>query len=596
MDRTNTTFDVWQGITLGCTQCHSHPYDPIRHKEYYQFFDFFNQTKDKDNVDETPVFFSTKDYDFEKATLIAKQINKLTTKVELLEKNNAKLYRRHYLPWLQVIDADFQKDVEMDEKKVTPLKDGAYIGFKNVELPVSNTFEVMFCISNNMGCDVEVRLDEPNGKVMAKFELQTTYNEWHHNSEKFLQKISGRRDVYFVFKKNKNWPLNGEFSGFNFKRKENKLLDSLNNLLEKQIHPQGTPVMSDLDKNQRRTTRIFVRGSFQNLADTVTAGVPAILNKFPQNSPLNRLGMAQWLVSRDNPLTARVAVNRFWEQLFGVGIVETSEDFGSQGAKPSHPELLDNLAIYFMEDCGWSMKKLLKTILMSATYRQSSVISKQALAADPRNKYLLRGPRFRLTTEQIRDQALAVSGLLSPKMYGPSVMPFQPEGIWQTAYSGSVWNTSNGEDKHRRALYTYIRRSSPYPSYITFDNPSREFCMVRRIRTNTPLQALVTLNDTVYSEVAFAMAAEALVKNGENIDAGIVSIYKKALMKIPSKSVSIALKKLYNKSLEKYSKQPNFTTLVVYKPDEVEQDKVKLLAMAMVASSIINLDEFLTKE
>lgn len=528
--------------------------------------------------------------------MIAKKINNLTTKSKLQEKNNSKSYRRHYLPWLQVIDADFQKDVEMDQKKVTPLKDGAYIGFKNVEIPVSNTFEVMFCISNNMGCVVEVRLDEPNGKMIGIFELQTTYNEWYHRSGKVLQKISGKRDVYFVFKKNKNWPFNGEFSGFNFKRKENKILDSLNKQLENSVHPEGTPIMSDLDKNQRRTTRIFVRGSFQNLADTVTAGVPAILNKFPINSPRSRLGMSQWLVSRDNPLTARVAVNRFWEQLFGVGIVETLEDFGSQGAKPSHPELLDNLAIHFMEDCGWSMKKLLKTMVMSATYRQSSLISKQALATDSRNRYLLRGPRFRLTTEQSRDQALAVSGLLSPKMYGPSVMPYQPEGIWQTAYSASMWNTSKGEDKHRRAIYTYIRRSSPYPSYLTFDNPSREFCLVRRIRTNTPLQALVTLNDTVYSEAAYAMAAEALMKNGKNIDVGITSIYRKALLKTPSKTVLIALKKLYNKSLEKYSKQTNFTSLVAYKPNEFEINKVQLLSMTMVASAIINLDEFLTKE
>lgn len=232
-------------------------------------------------------------------------------------------------------------------------------------------------------------------------------------------------------------------------------------------------------------TRLFVRGNWLDKADTIQPGVPAVLNKFQDSLPANRLGFAQWITSTDNPLTARVAVNRVWEQLFGYGLVETLEDFGSQGSKPSHPELLDHLAVKFMYDFQWSTKKLLKYIVSSATYRQSSVITEAHLKYDARNKYLARGARVRLSSEQIRDQALAVSGLLSTKMYGPSVMPYQPEGIWQTVYSGERWLTSTGEDRYRRALYTYVRRSSPYPNLITFDGPSREFCVTRRIRVPT---------------------------------------------------------------------------------------------------------------
>ncbi len=202
--------------------------------------------------------------------------------------------------------------------------------------------------------------------------------------------------------------------------------------------------------------------------------------------------MAKWLVSPENPLTARVAANRFWEQLFGTGIVETLEDFGSQGMKPSHPELLDWLALQLVHEHAWSIKRLLKQMVMSATYRQSSKVTPELKEKDLYNRLLARGPRVRLSAEQVRDQALTVSGLLSRKIGGPSVMPPQPEGVWQIVYSGRQWKTSEGEDAFRRGLYTFWRRSTPYPSMISFDSPVREICVSRRIRTNTPLQALVT--------------------------------------------------------------------------------------------------------
>ena len=266
------------------------------------------------------------------------------------------------------------------------------------------------------------------------------------------------------------------------------------------------PVMVELPAEKRRETHVLVKGSFLSPGDKVDAGVPTAFHPLPDGAPANRLGVALWLVDKKNPLTARVAVNRLWAQLFGTGLVETEEDFGTQGALPTHPELLDWLATEYMRG-GWDTKALLRLIVTSATYRQSAKVTTESLDRDPHNRLLSRGPRFRLEAEMVRDQALALGGLLSRKMYGPSVFPLQPPGLWQAAFNGQrTWATSQGDDRHRRGLYTFWRRTVPYPSMATFDAPSREICIARRIRTNTPLQAFVTLNDPVYVEAAQGLA------------------------------------------------------------------------------------------
>jgi len=267
----------------------------------------------------------------------------------------------------------------------------------------------------------------------------------------------------------------------------------------------STPILRELPADERRETFIHLRGSFLNPTDKVEAATPAAFHPYPDGLPANRLGLAKWIMSKENPLTARVAVNRMWARLFGLGIVETEEDFGTQGAPPTHPELLDWLAVEFMR-LDWDIKGILKTMVMSAAYRQASDVSPAMAERDPKNALLARGPRFRLSAEMVRDQALAVSGLLSEKMYGEPVMPWQPDGIWQVIYSPKNWETSPGEDRYRRSLYTLWRRTSPYPSMTTFDAPSGEVCTVRRIRTNTPLQALVTLNDPTLMEAAQRLA------------------------------------------------------------------------------------------
>jgi len=251
-----------------------------------------------------------------------------------------------------------------------------------------------------------------------------------------------------------------------------------------------TLVMEERPGFERPSTELRIHGSFTNRGEQVYAGVPGVLHPLPQDQMPNRLGLAHWLVSEENPLTARVTVNRFWEQVFGRGIVETSEDFGTQGAHPTHPELLDWLASEFMRE-RWSVKKLLRLIVTSAAYRQSSRATLDLLEKDPHNTLLARGPRFRMEAEMIRDAALRASGMLSPKIGGPSVFPNQPDGVWDIPYNLDQWTMSSGEDRYRRALYTFWRRTSPYPTFMAFDATSREFCTVRRVRTNTPLQSLV---------------------------------------------------------------------------------------------------------
>jgi Protein of unknown function (DUF1553) len=271
------------------------------------------------------------------------------------------------------------------------------------------------------------------------------------------------------------------------------------------------PVMQELPADQRRRTRVHLRGSYLALGDEVTAEVPACWPPLPADVPRDRLALARWLVARDNPLTARVQVNRAWEQLFGRGLVATSGDFGTQGDRPTHPALLDWLASEFRDD-HWSWQRLLRRIVLSATYRQSSVVDPAARARDPDNVWLTRGPSFRLPGELLRDQALATSGLLVRRVGGPPVMPPQPDGVWGQIYSGDRWVTSTGDDRYRRSLYTLWRRTSPHPAMTTFDAPSREYCVVHRVPTNTPLQALVTWNDPQFVECQAALAARVLAE------------------------------------------------------------------------------------
>jgi Protein of unknown function (DUF1553) len=267
------------------------------------------------------------------------------------------------------------------------------------------------------------------------------------------------------------------------------------------------PVMVEEQPYARRATLEFERGNFiTKIGPDLPPDVPAIFPKLPDAAPRNRLTLAKWFFVPGQPLTARVAVNRYWEELFGTGIVETLENFGSVGEEPSHPELLDWLALHYQNDLHWDNKAFLRELVTSATYRQSASATPSLLAKDPRNRLLAHGPQQRLTAEMVRDQALLASGLLNTTMGGPPVMPPQPAGIWNSVYNDSKWTDATGPNRYRRAVYTFIKRTSGYPSSLVFDASDRDTSLPRRIATNTPLQALVTLNDPVYEEAAQALA------------------------------------------------------------------------------------------
>lgn len=359
-----------------------------------------------------------------------------------------------------------------------------------------------------------------------------------------------------------------------------------------------TPIFQELQGVDRRQTHVLDRGNFLEPTEEVQSDVPQVMPALPAGATPNRLTLARWIVSDENPLTARVITNRYWEQIFGVGIIETVEDFGTQGLEASHPELLDWLAQQFIHEHNWSVKSLLKQIVMSATYRQAYDGDARKLDIDPNNRFFSRGARIRLSAEQIRDQALDVGDLLSEKMFGPSVYPYQPEGIWNAPYSSMKWEISEGEDRYRRGLYTYWRRSAPYPSMMTFDSPSREFCVSRRISTNTPLQALVTLNDPVFVEAAGGLATRVLAVERADLDKKLILAFKFALMREPQPAELTTLRALYKDAYFEFEEQQQTDSAVVAEesgPEVMSEEELDAAALKVVANAIMNLDEFIMK-
>lgn len=343
------------------------------------------------------------------------------------------------------------------------------------------------------------------------------------------------------------------------------------------------------------------RGQYDKPGEEVFANVPAALGAFPNEGNNNRLDLAKWLIDPDNPLTARVTVNRFWQNLFGTGIVATSEDFGTMGENPTHPELLDWLAVQFMES-GWKVKEMIKLMVMSATYRQSSHIDPEKYNIDSANRYLARGPRYRLDGEVLRDSALFVSGLLNEAMGGPGVKPYQPEGIWNAvAYSGSntrFYYRDEGEALYRRSLYTFWKRTAPPPNMVVFDVPSRENCSVRRERTNTPLQALTLMNDPQYVEAARNLAQRVLLGNKKPVTGCIRQMYRLALGINPPQKHEKILTDSYSRFHDDFSQEPENARKLANTGESSTPsvlDPVELASLTLVANQIMNLDSFVNK-
>ena len=355
------------------------------------------------------------------------------------------------------------------------------------------------------------------------------------------------------------------------------------------------------DRKEPRQAYILERGEYTQQREKVSPNIPEWIAPPNKDAPSNRLGLAKWLVSPEQPLTSRVTVNRFWQQIFGTGLVKTSEDFGVQGEQPSHPELLDWMAVDFMES-GWDVKRLIKLILMSSTYRQSSKADPDKFKKDPENRILARGPRFRLDAESIRDQALAMSGLLGNKIGGRSVKPYQPAGLWKPVGFGgsntSVFKQDKGESLYRRSMYTFWKRTSHPPSMAIFDAPNRETCTVRRERTNTPLQALVLMNDVQFFEAARRFGERVMKEGGKGAEERILFIYRTALGRFPSESEKSSILNLYNEHLKDFSNN-NDTVTEILSTGESGLDKslnaTELASWTMITHLILNLSEIVTK-
>ncbi|RIK82219.1 MAG: hypothetical protein DCC68_06975 [Planctomycetota bacterium] len=381
---------------------------------------------------------------------------------------------------------------------------------------------------------------------------------------------------------------------------QSKALRDEQDALKKQlaaVAPPRIPVLRALTASKQRTTRIMNRGNFLDLGEEVSPGVPATTHPLAKDLPADRLGMARWLARAENPLFGRVLVNRLWERLFGIGIVETTEDFGTQGALPSHPELLDWLAVDAARQ-GWDIKGILRRMVTSSVYRQSSNITPELLERDAYNRLLARGPRVRLSAEVIRDQALAISGLLSHKQHGPSVMPPQPDGVWKVVYSGDNWATSPGEDRYRRGVYTFWRRTSPHPAMVAFDAPSREFCVLRRPKSNTPLQALVTLNDPAYIEAAQVLARRVVREGGSTTSERIAYAIKLCVCRDATQQEIARVAALFDGERAHFARNAAAAKKMAEShagPTPAGVDSSELAAWTVVANVLLNLDEVVSK-
>jgi mono/diheme cytochrome c family protein len=604
LDRVNTTWDVFQGTTFACIQCHSHPYDPFTHDEYYKYLAFFNNTRDEDVTSDTPTLRFYKPADSLKLASLQQYIlgSGKNSKQAQVTANQVTQLARIVEPKINSHDFDQLANASLIDAKFFGFQDKGLARIKNVTMTGRPRLLIAWG-TKAPDATVTIRQDTTTGPVLATLRVPKTGNQWNDTIQMIpLPQVQGKHSLYLSLnspKMPKEWVM---IKWVSFQpilpgqpqnalgEQDRLLLDVLN------ADAEQSPVMLDGSGDLTRETHVFDRGNWMVKGKRVSPDVPKSFPAMNPKLPRNRLGLAQWMVSREHPLTARVAVNRFWEQLFGAGIVETVEDMGTQGIPPTHRELLDYLAVEFMETDQWSVKKLLKKMVMSATYRQQSNASPEMLAKDPFNKLLARGPRVRLSAEAVHDQALAVSGLLSKKMFGPSVMPTQPDGIWQSPYDGEKWKQSTGEDLHRRALYTYWKRTAPYPSMVTFDSPSREFCQLRRLRTNTPLQALVTLNDPVYVEAAQHLATY-MNQQGPSPERQIQAGFRQIMLRDLSSKKLAVLVRLYKNTEQYYRQKPGQAENLLDRPGvDCSTLSPQLAALTVTANTMLNLDEVITKE
>lgn len=583
LDRVNTTWEALMGTTFACVQCHSHPYDPFRHEEYYKFMAFFNNTADEDTYEDYPVLRHFDKTSEEKLGGLRDWVSK---EVSREKADEIYTFLKMWQPVIVSVKADEFVNSALEDTKWLVMRAHSAARLKNVTL--NKRDKLIYRYAGRVpGGKWTIHIDSKDGAVIATVNVPKT-DGWVIE-EISVKPVDGVHDLYFTYENpnlKKSTDTGMQFDWFYFtdsnipwSKQNERYKKDYWELLTKNV--DVTPVMKENTREMSRATQVFERGNWLSKADTVQADVPASFPPMPNDAPKNRLGLAMWLTSKENPLVSRTIVNRIWEQIFGLGLVETLEDFGTQGTPPTHPGLLDHLSWKLMNDHNWKLKSLIREIVTSKTYKQDSKATEEHLQKDRFNRFYARATRVRLSAEQLRDQTLAVSGLLSTKMYGPGSMPYQPEGVWLSPYNGEKWKKSKGEDQYRRAVYTYWKRTAPYPSMITFDGSAREVCMARRIRTNTPLQALVTLNDSVYVEAA-AHLAKRMIDSAPEIKEQVRNGFTIAMGHPPSEAELNVLVKLYEKV--------GGGNGVIKKVGSFENEP-----MTLVASAILNLDEFVTK-
>jgi hypothetical protein len=650
VDRVETTSAVFLGLTMGCARCHDHKYEPISQREFYEFYAFFNNVPETAHVGNRD---NDADAPFIKApsALQASQIQKLES--EIAEAHLAVERSRSTRPSKRVETIWFDDElpqgarpfgngdgpqeflwVEGPDHPVlsgkrssqrTSVERGQH-GFDGAE-PLHVGADAKFFIS------VFIDPENPPKEIMLQWNGAGGWEHrayWGENLIDWGKNETVSRRAMGAIPKAGDWirlevtaadvgfgagsTINGwaltQFGGTLHwdaagietpprTPEETRLADLENEL--KQLRENHPTVMVMSEMASPRKTAILTRGQYDQPSDVLVApGIPAVLGVLDSGeAPANRLDLARWLVSPNNPLTARVAVNRFWQMYFGDGLVTTPEDFGAQGSLPTHPLLLDWLAQDFVES-GWNIKALQKRIVMSATYRQSSHLTPELLEKDPDNHLLARGPRFRLSAEMIRDQALSVSGLLVDQIGGPSVRPYQPAGLWDDVVYGNVprFQQDHGDKLYRRSLYTYWKRSVPPPNLQVFDAPSREACVLKRSQTNTPLAALVLMNDPTFVEASRKLAERTLTNVDGDDQAKLNWMFRLATSRQPSAQEQVLLESTLAQARAHYSSDADLAKQLMT-VGESDYDKNlplnELAAYTAIANAIFNTDEVITK-
>jgi len=723
VDRTNTLGQVWLGMTLGCAECHSHKYDPISQKEYYQLFSYFTGINEpflsgNHNVPLPPILKMPSP---EQAGTMAK-LQKEQARIQAeMDKNLAKIsykdpldgkaanrkaeagpqdvvwFDDQFPPGSQPIESKQASRWQWDGTPRQPVLSGcrslAHTGaglqqhqFTGATKPLflspgDKLFFYVYLDPKDPPKAIMVQYDDgsvdhraywgadkcllagtPNGPQHFEAGPLPPPNAWTRleiDAGKLnLQPDSRIRGMSFIqfdgaayydkpglhtrfdpddgcltslrlweprARANTKLPADVQAAlkveaGKRSAQQKSKILhhylrhvyapvrDTFEPLekeferIAKQIKKTDDAIpytMIAEEMAQPRPAYVLVRGDFQKKSEKVERAVPAIFPPLPKGQPNNRLGLARWLARPDHPLTARVVVNRLWAQMFGTGLVKTSGDFGTQGEYPSHPELLDWLATEFVGS-GWNVKDMLKKIALSSTYPQSSAVTPGlAGKVDPHNRLLSRAPRFRLSAEEIRDSALAISGLLSSRIGGPSVMPYQPSDFYKGKNEGWPWSSSTGDDQYRRGMYTFWRRTTLHPMFAIFDAPSREECSVARARTNTPLQALVTLNDPTFVEAARVFAQKVLLETCDGVESRLIVAFRRALARDPSVAEIRVLKARYEATLRHYQADKVAAATLLQAglyPRPANIDVSEHAAWTSVCNMLLNLDETVMRE